>query len=389
MEYPLAGIKVLDLSRVLAGPYAARMLAELGAEVVKVEPPEGDMTRNWGKSIGGLTGYYNHCNLGKRGICIDMQADGAVDLIKDLVKKADILIENFRPGVMERLGISYEILAAENPRLIMLSISGFGQKGPESSRPAFASVIHAETGLVSRKSIRTGDLHSDYPVSLGDTNASLHGLTALLSALYLRLRTGKGQHIDIAMVDATIATDDQLQYDLENSHDTGPLPNDVWMTGLGPIILATDFRFFWRCLVDELGVSDPTTKEMTQEQRIFLRREVTAEFMLSLENTEQINNVLDRFNIPWGHVREASSLTNQPTLWERQTFVEVDDRAGGTRTVTQSPYRFSNAMSGIRGPAPHRGEHNDDILGEWLGADSKRVNKLKQTRVLLREDNTA
>ena len=191
------------------------------------------------------------------------------------------------------------------------------------------------------------------------------------------------------MVDATIATDDQLQYDLENSHDTGPLPNDVWMTGLGPIILATDFRFFWRCLVDELGVSDPTTKEMTQEKRIFLRREVTAEFMLSLENTEQINNVLDRFNIPWGHVREASSLTNQPTLWERQTFVEVDDRAGGTRTVTQSPYRFSNAMSGIRGPAPHRGEHNDDILEEWLGADSKIINKLKQTRVLLREDNTA
>ena len=387
MEYPLTGIKVLDLSRVLSGPYAARMLAELGAEVVKVEPPEGDLTRNWGKSIGGLTGYYNHCNLGKRGICIDMRVDGAVDLIKDLVKEADILIENFRPGVMQRLGISYDTLAAENPRLIMLSISGFGQEGPESRRPAFASVIHAEAGLVSRKSIRTGDPHSDYPVSLGDTNASLHGLTAVLSALYLRLRTGEGQHIDISMVDATVATDDQLQYDLENSHETGPLPNDVWLTGLGPIILATDFRFFWRCLVDELGVSDPTTNEMELEKRILLRREVTAKFMLGLKNIEQINEVLDRFNIPWGHVREASDLANQPTLRERQTLVEVDDRAGGTRTVTQSPYHFSNAVSGIRSPAPHRGEHNEAILDEWLGADKKRINELKRTRVILREDN--
>ena len=387
MEYPLTGIKVLDFSRVLAGPYAARMLAELGAEVVKVEPPEGDMTRNWGKSIGGLTGYYTHCNLGKRGICVDMLADGAVALIKDLAKEADIVIENFRPGVMQRLGISYDILSAENPRLIMLSISGFGQRGPESHRPAFASVIHAETGLVSRKSIRTGDPHSDYPVSLGDTNASLHGITAVLSALYLRSRTGEGQHIDISMVDASVATDDQLQYDLENSHDTGPLPNDVWMTGLGPIVLATDFRFFWRCLVDELGVNDPTTKEMELEQRIFLRRELTAKFMLGLQSIEQINEVLDRFNIPWGQVREPSDLTNQPTLCERETFIEVDDRAGGTRTVTQSPYRFSNAISGIRGPAPHRGEHNDDILDEWLGADSKRINELKKTRVLLREDD--
>ncbi|MAI41492.1 MAG: hypothetical protein CMP95_03450 [Gammaproteobacteria bacterium] len=387
MEYPLTGIKVLDLSRVLAGPYAGRMLAELGAEVVKVEPPEGDMTRNWGKSIGGITGYYNHCNLGKRGICVDMLADGAVDLIKDLVKEADILIENFRPGVMQRLGISYEILAAVNAKLIMLSISGFGQRGPESRRPAFASVIHAEAGLVSRKSVRTGDPHSDYPVSIGDTNASLHGLTAVLSALYLRLRTGEGQHIDISMVDATVATDDQLQYDLDDSHDTGPLPNDVWMTGLGPIILATDFRFFWRCLVDELGISDPTTKEMELEHRIFLRREVTAKFMLSLNTLDQINEVLDRFNIPWGHVREASNLTGQPTLRERQTFVEVDDRAGGKRTVTQSPYRFSNAVSGIRGPAPHKGEHNDKILDEWLAADSKKINELKETGVLLSEDN--
>ena len=389
MEYPLTGIKVLDLSRVLAGPFAARMLAELGAEVVKVEPPEGDMTRNWGKSIGGITGYYNHCNLGKRGICVDMLADGAVDLIKDLVKEADILIENFRPGVMQRLGISYEILAAVNPKLIMLSISGFGQRGPESRRPAFASVIHAEAGLVSRKSVRTGDSHSDYPVSIGDTNASLHGLAAVLSALYLRLRTGEGQHIDISMVDATVATDDQLQYDLDDSHDTGPLPNDVWMTGLGPIILATDFRFFWRCLVDELGISDPTTKEMELEHRIFLRREVTAKFMLSLNTLDEINEVLDRFNIPWGHVREASNLTEQPTLRERQTFVEVDDRAGGKRTVTQSPYRFSNAVSGIRGPAPHKGEHNDRILGEWLAADSKKINELKETGVLLSEDNVA
>ena len=135
LESPLAGLKVLDFSRVLAGPFAGRMLCDLGADVVKIEPPEGDVTRLWGKVVGGIPGYFHQQNAGKRNICLDLRAPGARELVFELVAHADILVENFRPDVMPRLGLGYETLRAINPRLIMLSISGFGQGGPESRRP--------------------------------------------------------------------------------------------------------------------------------------------------------------------------------------------------------------------------------------------------------------
>ncbi|MDA7727022.1 CoA transferase, partial [Pseudomonadales bacterium] len=217
MAYPLSGLKVLDLSRVLAGPFAGRMLSDLGADVVKVEPPDGDITRYWGKDISGLPGYYHQQNAGKRNICIDLRAEGASDLIKKMVLEADILIENYRPDVMPRLGIGYEALKEVNPRLIMLSISGFGHDGPESRRAAYAPVVHAESGLLYRMHERSGLPYHDLPLSVADTNASLHGLVGLLSAVIMRNSTGLGQHIDIAMIDATLATDDQVHYDLEDA----------------------------------------------------------------------------------------------------------------------------------------------------------------------------
>ena len=239
-RYPLHGLKVLDFSRVLAGPFAGRMLSDLGADVVKVEPPDGDVTRLWGRRIAGLPGYYHQQNAGKRNISMDLRAPGAVDLVTSLVAEADILIENYRPDVMPRLGLGYETLQAVNPGLIMLSISGFGQGGPESHRPAYAPIIHAEAGLMQRQTNRGGIALTDLPLSVADTNASLHGLVGLLSAVIMRQRTGKGQHIDIAMIDATFATDDQVHYAMEDAEDTAALPNDVWPTGAGPILLSAD-----------------------------------------------------------------------------------------------------------------------------------------------------
>ena len=147
MNFPLAGVRVLDLSRVLAGPFAGRMLSDLGAEVVKLEPPEGDVTRRWGRMRAGLSGYYTQQNAGKQSVCVNLEAPGAAALVRRLASKADVLIENFRPGVMMRHGLAWKDLSADNTRLIMLSISGFGQEGPESHRAAYASVLHAETGI--------------------------------------------------------------------------------------------------------------------------------------------------------------------------------------------------------------------------------------------------
>jgi crotonobetainyl-CoA:carnitine CoA-transferase CaiB-like acyl-CoA transferase len=249
-QYPLEGLKVLDFSRVLAGPFAGRMLCDLGADVVKVEPPDGDVTRLWGKVIQGLPGYYHQQNAGKRNICIDLRAPGAKELVFELVKEADILIENYRPDVMPRLGLGYEALKAINLKLIMLSISGFGHGGPESHRPAYAPIVHAEAGLMYRQADRGGLPFNDLPLSVADTNASLHGLVGLLAAVILRQRTGLGQHIDIAMIDATVATDDQVHYAIEEAEDTAALPNDTWETGAGPILLSADFRFLWQQLTN-------------------------------------------------------------------------------------------------------------------------------------------
>ncbi|MFP6654618.1 MAG: CoA transferase, partial [Myxococcota bacterium] len=151
MDSPLQGLRVLDFSRVLAGPFAGRMLCDLGAEVVKLEPPEGDVTRAWGLDRGGLSGYYTQQNAGKESICIDLESSGATELVRRLANEADIVIENFRPNVMAKHGLSWEALSASHPSLIMLSISGFGQKGPESHRAAYASVLHAEAGIVARQ----------------------------------------------------------------------------------------------------------------------------------------------------------------------------------------------------------------------------------------------
>ena len=382
MEYPLTGLRVLDFSRVLAGPFAGRMLADLGADVVKVEPPDGDVTRYWGHEIANITGYFHQQNAGKKNICIDLRAQEAPDLIKQLVAKADIVIENYRPDVMDRLGVGYADLNAVNEKIIMLSISGFGRDGPESGRAAYAPVIHAEAGLIARSTRRDGVKSHDLPLSVADTNASLHGLVGVLSALHMRQRTGKGQHIDIAMFDATVATDDQLHYDLEDSIETGPMPNEIWESGIGPVLLSTDFRMFFRSLVS-LGMDDPSKPEMKLEEKIAARREAVGKFLNTLDTPEKFSAVMKSVNVAWGEVRSPENLRDQLTVKARGAITDIDDRNGGTRPITQSPYRFSAAKSGVRGPVAHRGEHFSEVLKGWLSMTDQDISQLREDNVVI------
>ena len=385
--YPLDGIKVLDFSRVLAGPFAARMLSDLGAEVVKIEPPDGDITRYWGKEVAGQSGYFHQQNAGKKNICIDLHAEDSSALVLKMAKQADIVIENYRSDVMPRLGLGYEDLKKANPGIIMLSISGFGQESPESHRPAYAPVIHAESGLIRRSNQLRGVKLHDLPLSVADTNAALHGLIAALSALHMRSRTGLGQHIDMAMIEATIATDDQLHYDLDDSHSTGPLPNEIWELPFGAVLLSTDFRFFFRLLVDELGVIDPATEDMELSEKIEARRHAVQDFLSGLRTRERFTEAMAAINIPWGDVRDPAEAMSQPTLQARGTFIGIDDRSGGTRVVAQSPYHFSDAVSGVRGVVASRGENNTQVLTDWLGMTEEEVEQLKAKGVILYDSN--
>src|SRR3990170_555269 len=208
MAYPLEGVKVLDLCRVLAGPFAGRMLADLGADVVKVEPPEGDVARVFGKRP--QSAYFREQNVGKRSITVDLREPEGCELVRRLAAEADIVLENFRPGIMARYGLAWSDLAALNPRLVMLSISGFGQDGPERERASYAGVIHAETGVVARRRTPPGDLPLDIEISMADTVTGLHGVVGVLAALRLRDSTGRGQHVDMAMIDAMAFSDDYI-----------------------------------------------------------------------------------------------------------------------------------------------------------------------------------
>lgn len=382
MQHPLEGLKVLDFSRVLAGPFAARMLSDLGADVIKVEPPDGDVTRWWGREIAGVPGYFHQQNAGKRNICIDLRNEGAVDLVKKLATQADILIENYRPDVMARLGIDYEALSHVNPRLIMLSITGFGHNGPESHRATYAPVIHAEAGLIHRTTTRNDVKYHDLPLSVADTNASLHGLVGVLAALHMREKTGKGQHIDIAMIDATIATDDQIHYDLENSLGTGPMPNEIWETPFGPVLLSTDFRLLFRLLTSTLEMEDPSNPEMELDEKIAARRKAVQTFINSLDSREKFAAAMKAINVAWGEVRDPKGIAEQITVQARGVIKEIDDGEGGTRQITQSPYRFSDAKSGVRGPAAHRGVHYREVLHDWLDMKDNEIDTLLSNEIV-------
>ncbi len=384
MQYPLEGVRVLDFSRVVAGPFAGRLLADLGADVVKVEPPDGDGTRRQGHSIANIGGFYNHQNAGKRNISIDLRAAGAADLVRQLVTACDIVIENYRPGVMARLGLGYPVLAAVNPKLIMLSISGYGQEGPEAHKPSYAPVVHAETGLIDRAARRNDTTPGDLPLSVADTNAALHGLIAILAALRLRDRTGEGQHIDLSMMDATFATDDRAHFDLEDHPDTIPVSPIIEMP-FGPVFLSTDMRLLFRKLVKHDGLSDPAPEGADTDTKIALRRQAVDQHLQRYASPADFASAMDRFDIPWGMVRKPDSLSDQPSLVHRNMIVAVDDRAGGTRPMAQSPYRFSNARSGVRGPSAHRGEHNRVVLGDWLDMPASEIDRLGEAGILLRE----
>ena len=369
MSFPLAGIKVLDMSRVLAGPFAGRMLSDLGADVVKLEPPEGDVTRYWGKSIAGISGYFNQQNAGKRDISIDLTQPQGVALTKQLVAQADVLIENFRPDVMGRLGLSYDVLTEINPRLVMLSISGFGANNPDSRRAAYAPIVHAEIGLVDRQAQISNSFPADMATSIADTNASLHGLVALLAALYARQQTGKGDHIDLAMVDATLVTMDGINYALDGLKR--PPPNEVYETAGGHLMLAGDFRFIWKQLTRHCGVEDGLSEDAGLEEKIRARRQAAKDFFLTTcANREEVIAALDKMNIAWGDVRAAEDTPAIKSVQVRGTYTEVDDRAGGARPVTQSPYHFVNASAQVRGGAPMLGEHNHEVLADWLGLNA-------------------
>jgi len=380
---PLAGIKVLDLSRVFAGPVCGRILSDLGADVVKVEPPEGDVTRLWGRKAAGLSTYYVQQNVGKQNISVDLREKAGPELIRKLVAKADMVIENFRPGVMAKYGLDYDSLKAIKPDLVMVSISGFGQDGPETGRAAYAAILHGEAGAIDMSNGVAGA--HDVSFSAADVLSGMHGAIGLLAALRVRDQTGIGQHIDIAMMDVMTFSSDASQSILD---DAGHEPRGAKLfdaTG-GPILLAGETRWFWHQLSNVHGLVDPGAKDRDVPQKKAERDQIICDWMVSFPDRESLVAALDEANLAWGNLRNLGEVLESPTLKHRDTIANIDNRDGGTRPIVRSPYRMSESNTRDPGTISMRGEHNYDVLSEWLDMSLSDVDQLLSDNVLLQDE---
>ncbi len=285
-------------------------------------------------------------------------------------------MENFRPDVMPRFGLDYDTLSAINPRLIMLSISGFGADNGDSKRAAYAPVVHAEIGLVDRQAFLSDAFPADLAVSIADTNAGLHGLVGLLAALYARQTTGQGDHIDMSMVDASVVTNDGMTHALDGVNHG--VPNEVHETSGGLLMLAGEFRYIWRQINRHFGVSDglDPAANTSLEDKIAARRAASKRFFCeTLRTRTEVIEALDKMNIAWGDVRPTGDIGALASVQARNTIAQIDNRDGGTRATPQSPYRFRNNTSHVRGGAPYLGEHNHEVLTDWLGWDEQTISR--------------
>jgi CoA:oxalate CoA-transferase len=381
MTYPLNGIRVLDLSQAVSGPYAGRLLSDLGAEVVKVEWPRGDISNLFGKTINGLSGLFTQMNAGKRGLSVDLGSPAGVEIVRSLAIKADVLIENFRPGVLDRVGLSYERLAAANPGLVMLSISGFGRSGAENARQAYAPVIHAEAGLIERQADVDDRPPVDIAMALADTLSSLHGTIAALAALLLKGRTSTGQHIDLSMLEAMLATDDYGHNAVDREAIAIVPRGQIWDAPGGRILVAADLKTIWARLSDRVGHTG-STDNGDLATKVAARSAAIGTWIAGFDTRADLTAALSSADLAWADLRTIDNVLDSPALDGRDVVAWVDDGAGGRRGVIRSPYRFSNADCDVRGPAPRRGQDTDEVLRDWLGLDQAAITALRDRGAL-------
>jgi CoA:oxalate CoA-transferase len=394
---PLTDIIVLDLTWVLAGPYASMILADMGADVIKVErPPFGDVGRTTGPYIGEQSIYFFSINRGKRSIAIDLKSEEGRDLFLRLVEKADVVMENFTPGTMDRLGLGYEVLRQRNPRLIYSATSGFGQTGPDRERPALDVIVQGMGGIMSI----TGE--PDGPpirpgISQGDITAGLFTALGIVSALHERERSGEGQMLDISMLDCQIAI---LENPFARYFGTGEVPKplgtrhpsttpfqafptkDGWIV----IAMAWGVENMWELfcvkigrpeLIDDKRFDTPglRTKNHAILEPVLneaLRQKTTAEWLPEF----------DEIGLPCGPLNDIPHAAEQPQVKARAMLKEVPHPDGFSLTITDSPLKLSRTPGGIQGPPPVAGADTDDVLRKLLGATDEEIMGLRERRVV-------
>ena len=368
---PLEGVRVLDLSQVVAGPMCGRMLADMGADVIKVELPDLDRTREVMPDVDGQSLYFTHMNAGKRGIGVNLRAAAGAAVIERLARKVDVLIENFRPGVLARRGLGADALLAHHPRLVYCSISGWGQDGPWSDRRSYAPLVHAEAGRIELAA-RLRDAPPQQEVHQhGDVNTALVATSAVLAALLQVERTGRGQHLDLALAETLVFTDEWSSTDVhgygrERFFDTWTHPVFTLADGSTVALVGNPVRGFDTWLA-ALGIP-PQPRPPDDDEALGVIRDAIAR----VPDYPTLERLLEPYPMFVAPVRSVAELAETEWAQARRVFREV---APGARVVG-SAYRSRHADVGVRGPAPRPGEHTRAVLTEVLGLDDAEIDAL-------------
>jgi len=386
---PLHGIRVLDFTRVLAGPAASLALADLGAEVLKIEPPgNGDETRDFPPIRDGESHYFLSVNRGKKSIVIDLKSEAGLALARDLAAKCDVVVENYRPGVMDRLGLGYRTLSADNPGLIYCAISGYGQTGPLRDRPSFDIVLQAMSGALSVNG-EPGQPPTKLGIPLGDLVGGINGPIAILAALHERNATGRGRYIDISLMDGLVG---MLGYIAQLAFFTGedPKPQGSQHPNLvpygafpakdGSIIVACLTNSFWGKICKALGC--PENAADPRYDTIHKRREARAEvnaIVSAVTVTKTVDELVDLFTaheVPHAPILGVREALAQPQTQAREMVVEVEHRRLGRIPIVNRPIRFDERQPVPAAP-PVLGQDTDAILREVLGLSDERIAELR------------
>ena len=396
-DAPLSGIRVLDLTRVLAGPHCGRMLSDLGAEVVKVEPPDGDLTRFSAPRVGSLATYFVQQNAGKKCMSIDLSTPEGAELLILLAEKSDVLLENYRAGVMDRLGLGYDTLSVRNPRLVYASISGYGADGPWVHRRAYASVIGAESGLTRMQGESRGGEFANDPWSHADTYTALETSSAILAALLRRERTGRGDRIDVSMAETMLYVNEHFHDELFDGE-----PDPEWIRSFRPgdypiLVLADGTTVVVSGHPAERGTFDIIVATMERPHLLDDPRFATVSSRLihlgvlqsemrdwaaTVPDADDFERRCAAHGLAAGVVRSVRELAESPWASARTVVHEIDDRVGGFVRAPRPPWHFGEASIDPYGSPRYRGEDNRAVLRDVLGLDDQRIDDLEARGVL-------
>ena len=399
---PLTGVRVIDITHFLAGPYLTRCLAALGAEVIKVErPPTGEEARTHPFHVNGQSGYFLQQNMGKKGVCVNLKDPRGQEILRKLARVSDVLVENYRLGVLDRLGLGYPELAALNPALIYCSVSAYGRTGPYADRPGYGLLAEARSGIMDLVGV-PGERPPMLRLPIADGFAGIHGMAAVCAALVGRQRTGRGQHIDIALYDCMVALHEfaiqhytlsggtdiltRSGYDLPQS-----TPYGVFTARDGYVALAAHMDEAWKRMARLMGgeelAADPRfhdTVGRNAHREEILRR--IGEWVKAQPSLKECVAALDAAGVPCAPVQPIDQVVADPQVRARGMLIEQEHPVLGRVTLPNVPFKFSDADITPRTPAPLLGQHNREVLRGLLEYSAEQVAEMERDGVLHAEE---